>query len=137
MPKTINEFMDFYGIKHTKTKAIFYKAVRKKGGVYFSDYDNDFIYELGKNITEKCDTDTGCDCSYGIHISHLDWALRFGGKWDNVAILEVETKIADIVMPINTDGKVRTSKCKVLREIPLSECGAYGKILAKRKGGEG
>lgn len=29
MPKTIHEFMEFYDINHTDTRAIFYKAVRK------------------------------------------------------------------------------------------------------------
>lgn len=32
----------------------------------------------------------------------------------------------------DTDGKLRTSKVKVLEEIPLEECGVYGKILAKK-----
>ena len=46
---TINEFMDFYGIKHTKTKATFYKAVRKdKEGIYRADYNSNFTYEIGK-----------------------------------------------------------------------------------------
>ncbi len=133
MPKTIHEFMDFYGIKHTKKTAIFYKAVHKKDDKYFSDYDNDFVYRIGEVITERCDTNANYDCSYGIHISHLDWALRYGRDWDDVAILEIETYINDVVIPNNTDGKVRTGKCKVLREIPLDECGVYGKILAKRK----
>ncbi len=133
MPKTIHEFMDFYGIKHTKTKATFYKAVRKQNdGRLLSDYDRSFEYKVDETKSEKCDPDTHRECSYGIHISHLDWALRFGSDWDNLAIIECETKISDIVMPDNTDGKVRTSKIKVLREVPLEECGVYGKILAKR-----
>ena len=80
-----------------------------------------------------CDADTTEDCGRGLHISHLDWALRFGRDWSNLAILEVETNIDDIVKPDNTDGKVRTSKLKVIREVPLEECGVYGKILARRK----
>lgn len=133
MPKTINEFMDFYGIRHTKTKAIFYKAVRKSNGTYYSDYKSSFVYEIGKFKQEECDKNIKDNCSYGIHISHRDWALNFGCDWYNLAILEVETKISDIVMPQSTDGKVRTSKVKVLREVPLEECGTYGKILAKRR----
>ena len=134
MPKNINDFIDFYGIKHTKTKAIFYKAVRKdKEGIYRADRDSSFTYEIGKIKEEKCDTDITEDCSYGIHIAHLNWALDFGRDWSNLAIIEVETKISDIVMPIDTNGKVRTSKVKVLREVPLEECGLYGKILAKRR----
>jgi hypothetical protein len=133
MPKNIYEFMDFYGVKHTKTKATFYKAVRKTlDGHLISDYDSDFEYKIGEFKTEKCDKDTAIECSWGIHISHLDWALRFGCAWNNLAIIECEVKISDIVMPENTDGKVRTSKIKVIREVPLEECGVYGKILARR-----
>ena len=134
MPKNIHEFMDFYGIKHTKTKAIFYKAVHKKlNGRLVSNFDNTFEYEIGETKTEVCDNDTACECSHGIHISHLDWALRFGSGWPELAIIECETKIDDIVVPNDTDGKVRTSKIKVVREVPLEECGIYGKILAKRR----
>jgi len=133
MPKTIHEFMDFYGIPHTKTKATFYKAVKNVDGEYCSGRNRGFKYKLGEVVKEKCDQDTTEGCSYGIHISHLDWALRFGSKFDNLAILEVETKIADIVLPDETDGKVRTCAVKVLREVPLEDCGAYGKILARRR----
>ena len=134
MPKNIHEFMDFYGIRHTKTKAIFYKAVRKdEEGIFRADYNSDFVYEIGKVKKEESDTNIRENCGRGIHISHLNWALNFGSDWSDLAILEVETKIEDIVMPENTDGKVRTCRVKVIREIPLEECGAYGKILARRK----
>ena len=132
-PKTINEFMEFYDIKHTKTKAIFYKAVRKIDGKYCADHNNNFIYEIGKEKTEEVDKNIRNDCGKGIHISHLDWALDFGKFFDNLAIIEVETKIEDIILPENSDGKVRTSKVKVLREVPLDECGLFGKILLKRR----
>ena len=132
MPKNVEDFMNFYGVKHTKTKATFYKAVRKIKGKYVSDYKSSFIYEIGKVKKEECDTDTRAECSFGIHISHLGWALNFGCNWSNLAILEVETAISDIVLPDASDGKVRTSKVKVIREVPLEECGVYGKILARR-----
>ena len=138
MPKNIEEFMNFYEIEHTKTKAKFYKAVRKdEKGIYKSGWNKDFTYEIGKKKKEKCDDNINDDCSFGIHISYLQWALDFGRGWKDLAILEVETKISDIVMPINTDGKVRTSEIKVLREVPLEECGLYGKILAKRRKKDG
>ena len=133
MPKNIYEFMDFYGIKHTKTKAIFYKAVRKIDGEYVSDWNYNFKYEIGKTKTEICDTNIKQNCGQGIHIAHLNWALNFGNNFKDLAILEVETQIKDIVMPTDTDGKVRTSKIKVIREVPLEECGVYGKILARRR----
>ncbi len=134
-PKNIHDFMDFYGIKHTKSKAIFYKAVRKiSDGVYCSDYDLSFTYTIGEEKKEpSINTSVDEECGKGIHIAHLNWALDFGSNWANLAILEVETNISNIVCPLNTTGKVRTSAIKVLREVPLEECGIYGKILAKRK----
>ena len=132
----MKNIVDFYDIKHTKKKAIFYKAVRKNGDKYCSDYDSSFRYFVGKISKENCDPDVSIVCSNGIHIAYLDWALRFGASWDDLAILEVETDIDKIIMPTNTDGKVRTSQIKVLREVPLEECGVYGKILAKRRNKE-
>lgn len=118
--------------KHTKTKAVFYKAVRKIDNKYVSDWNPNFEYEIGKTKKEICNLDINENCGQGIHIAHLNWALGFGSDWDNLAIIEVETKIKNIVMPICTEGKVRTSEIKVLREVPLSECGIYGRIIDKR-----
>ena len=133
MPKTIFEFMDFYGIKHTKAKAIFYKAVRKRNSEFCADYDNDFKYVIGEYKSEpNIDKDVTNDCGSGIHISTLSLALDFGAAWDDLAIIKVETKIDDIVLPQNTNGKVRTSNVKVIEEVPLKECGAYGKMLAEK-----
>ena len=132
-PKNTNEYIDFYGIKHTKTQATLYKAVHKIDGRYVSHYDKSFEYEIGKIIKAEIDPNTYAMCGRGIHISHLNWALGFGSKWDDLAILEVTTRIEDIVCPENTDGKVRTSRVKVIREVPMNECGVYGKILANRR----
>ena len=132
MPKTIHEFMDFYGVKHDKKTAVFYKAVHKEGERYFSDYQTGFTYRIGEKVKEACDPDVNQNCSFGIHVARLYWALDFGKNWKDLAILEVKTDIKDIVMPKGTDGKVRTCECTVLREVPLSECGVYGKILEKR-----
>ena len=134
-PKNIEEFMDYYNIKHNNTTATFYKAVHKQDNEYVSDYNINFKYKIGKLITEpNCSTDICNSCGSGIHISHLNWALNFGRTWENLAILELEVKIKDIVTPINSDGKVRASKVKVIREVPLLECGIYGKMWLKRKG---
>jgi hypothetical protein len=140
LPKTIREFMDFYGTPYDidSEKATFYKAVRKDSGcgdgVYRSDHDSSFFYEIGKTATETCDPDVAEECSHGIHIAHLEWILRYGEDWNNLAILEVETPINKIVLPNGSDGKVRTSEVTVIREVPLTECGIYGKILAKKRG---
>lgn len=136
-PRNIEEFMNFYDIKHTKTTATFYKAVHKQstknGVMYISDYDDEFIYEIGKKaISNNFDSNIENICSYGIHISPLGWALDFGRNWDNLAILEVKAKIKDVLVPKNTNGKVRAPEVEIIREVSLEECGLFGKILAKR-----
>jgi hypothetical protein len=122
MPKNIHEFMDFYGIKHDEKTAIFYKAVNKVDGKYVSNYNPSFSYTVGENKTETCNKDTSVSCDNGIHISHLSWALDLGKDWPNLAIIEVVTDIDNIVMPVDTDGKVRTSEVKVLR-VSDKSCG--------------
>ena len=88
---------------------------------------------MGELITEpECGTDVRENCGKGIHVSHLNWALDYGRGWSDLAILALEVEIKDIIMPINSDGKVRVPKAKVIREVPLSECGLYGKILERK-----
>lgn len=90
-PKTIKEYMSFYDIKHDKKTGRFFKAVRRwDDGTYHSDHDSNFCYVVGKTVTERCDPDVKEDCSYGIHMSHLAWALGYGDNWKNIAILELE-----------------------------------------------
>ena len=62
-----------------------------------------------------------CSCSYGIHLAHKNWALLFGKSWSDMAIIECETDIKNIVVSTDCDGKLRTSKIKVIRELPESE----------------
>lgn len=132
-PQTIQQFMEFYNIKHTDTTALMYKAVHKskETGELFSDYDYNFKYIVGEFKTETCDSNELIPCSNGINIAPLKYALSYGYDWDDLTILEVETKIDDIILPKNSEGKVRTSKIKVIREVPLEECGLYGKMKMK------
>jgi len=118
---TFDFYKKMYPVEVKKTKAIFYKAVHKKDNEYFSDYDNSFKYEIGKSIETECDNNKDISCSQGIHISHKLWALKFGRGWDDLAILEVETNIKNIVVSKDCDGKIRTSKIKVLREVPKEQ----------------
>jgi len=118
---TFDLFKKMYPISFTKTKATMYKAVHKKNDEYFSNYNNDFEYKIGKIITEKCDDKNNNSCSTGIHLCHKQWALDFGKDWDDMALLEAETDIKDIIVSKDCDGKVRTSKIKVLREVPKDE----------------
>ena len=134
MPKTIDEYCSFYGIKRTNKKGKFFKAVRKSDtGEYFSDKDWDFLYVIGKKAKADFLTeDTREDCGHGIHIAHLNWCLDYGKDWNNLAILEVEAYLDKIIVPDCCHGKVRCLEVKVLREVPLEECGIYGKMIANR-----
>lgn len=133
-PRTINEYVDFYGIENSNGKAKLFKAVRKRDGVYRSSWDSDFVYTIGKSVVADgfC-TDPNEDCGHGIHMAYLDWCLACGNCWTDLAILEVEADMSTVVVPKCGYGKVRAPSCKVIREVPLEECGLYGKVLAKRR----
>ena len=133
-PKTIYEYLDYYDLEHADNMAKLYKAVHKREARYFSDNDSTFEYVIGETKeAERVDMNTTEDCGEGIHMAYLDWCLRYGECWSDLAILEVETSIAGLVLPDNNPGKVRAKEVKVLREVPLEECGIYGKMLAKRR----
>ena len=130
LPKTIEEFCDFHGVETRDGKAILYKAVRPDGKAF---YDGNFLYTIGEIATDKCDTSVERNCSTGLHIAHKHWALEFGRDKGEFKLLECAVPLDKIVLPKHTDGKVRTSELTVLREVPLEECGVYGKIIAKER----
>ena len=119
---TFKEFYKMYGVKIKNEKtAILYKAVHKKDGIYFSDRENKFTYSIGEIKEHEIDKQNINSCSVGLHVSTKFWALRFGSSWDNMALLECEVPIKNIIVAKDTDGKVRTSKLKVVREVPKEE----------------
>jgi len=118
---TWKSYEEKYPVVVNSKTAILYKAVHKKDGVYFSDYDKNFTYIIGGEKTETVDTNKHQSCSAGIHVSHKSWARGFGASWDDMALLECEVNIKDIVVSSDCDGKVRASKIKVTREVPESE----------------
>ena len=134
-PPNIDEYIDFYGLDATDTTVKMYKAVHFYYGAYHADYDCKFIYTIGDIVTP----DNGftnsvlSSCGAGIHLAHKAWAISYGANWSDLAILECECEKSDVLVPLYGDGKVRARKAKVLREVPLEECGLYGKIIAKRR----
>ena len=134
MPKTIEEYCDFYGLEHNDKTGKFYKCVHKVDGKYFSDNDCNFEYIIGqKAIPDGFDNDVNKYCGHGIHVAYQNWVLDYGKDWDDLAIIEVEANLADIIVPESALGKVRCKEVTVIREVPLEECGLYGTIIAKRK----
>lgn len=108
----------------------YYKAVRKVKGKYISNYDKKTVYEIGQVLCVKTDKNPDNVAVEGIHVATLGFAQRYGEYWPDVAILELEVDIHDVVVP-NAKDQVRASKVKVVREVPFSELGEWGKRHAK------
>ena len=133
-PKTIYEYCNFHGIEVNNGAGKFFKAVHKNGSEYFSDHNKAHEYKIGEiSLPDFFDNSTKEQCGHGIHVAHKAWAIDFGKNWNDIAILEVEANLEDIVVPDNCGGKARCKSVKVLREVPLEECGLYGKMIAKCK----
>ena len=134
-PTNIEEYIDFHGLDATDATVKLYKAVHFYNDAYHADYWGSFIYDIGAIVTPRngFDEDALHSCGAGIHLAHKAWALADGANWDDVAILELECKKADVLVPLRSEGKVRARKAKVLREVPLEECGLQGKMIAKRR----
>jgi hypothetical protein len=131
LPKTPQEYCEFYGVTVKDGHAILYKAVSP---TYSSFYDSEFVYEPGEKKEVNCDPSTDRMCSHGMHVSHLLWALDYGRYYNEFKILECAVPLDKIVVPTNTDGKVRTSELTVLREVPPEEWGVFGKVLLAQMG---
>ena len=132
-PSNIDEYIDFHGLDATDTTVKLYKAVHFYNGAYRSDYDYKFIYPIGDVVTPDngFSESVQIDCGAGIHLAHKAWAINYGKFWSDLAILECECEKSDVLIPLCSDGKVRARKAKVLREVPLEECGLYGKTSEK------
>ena len=128
-PINIENYIDLNGIEVRDGRAILYKAVRDNLSSY---HDPGFLYTVGEQHEEDCDTRTDRACSSGLHVSHLAWAIDFGRQCvKDFKILECAVPIDKIVLPEKCDGKVRTSELTVLREVPPEEWGVMGKILGR------
>ena len=133
-PYSIDEYVNFYGIENSNGKAKLFKAVRKRDGLYQSDWDSDFVYTIGGSaVADGFCTDPNEDCGHGIHMAYLNWCLAYGSCWSDLAILEVEVDMSTVVVPKYSSGKVRAPSCKVIREVPLEECGLLGKMIANKR----
>ena len=134
-PANIDEYIDFHGLESTESTVRLFKAVHFNGEKYYADADPDFVYAIGDIAvpTNGFDDNVNKTCGAGINLAHKAWALNYGCGWEDLAILELECEKADVLVPLMSDGKVRARKAKVIREVPLEECGLYGKMLAKQR----
>ena len=133
-PLSIDEYIDFYGLESTESTVRLFKAVHFNGK-YYADADPYFVYTIGDIAvpTNGFNDDINQTCGAGINLAHKAWALNYGHGWEDLAILELECEKADVLVPLMSGGKVRARKAKVIRDVPLEECGLYGKMLAKQR----
>ena len=118
------DFKDFakrFPVEVKGKNAILYKAVHKINGGYFSDNDRSFEYKIGEIKEHKNSPSKENSCAVGLHVAEKHWAIAYGTCWDDMALLECEVPIKNIVVAKDCDGKCRTSKLKVLREVPKEE----------------
>ena len=131
-PQNIQEYIEAHELDHDEKVVRLFKAVHKINGKYMADWTT-FEYVVGEEAVADClTTDVNEDCGHGIHMAYKEWCVSYGANWSNLAILELEAEIGGVIVPIGGYGKVRAAKAKVIREVPLEECGLYGKFLARR-----
>ena len=109
-------------LRHQPGKIRLYKLVTATGESPYARENGytPIIYRIGETYS-VVNPNTDCDtlCGAGINVASLDWCLR---EWQaGYRIMLVEFTAKDIAcIPTATDGKVRLSKCKVLRELDLT-----------------
>lgn len=114
------------------TTRTYYKAVKKTDdGRYISAWDNSTEYRIGEITESKLCDNPDRVAVQGIHFASLEFAKKYGDAWENVAILELEVDIHDMVIPDAKD-QLRASKVKVIREVPMSELGKWGERHLKK-----
>ena len=116
-------FKDFakrFPVEIKGKNAILYKAVHKINGGYFSDNDRGFEYKIGEVKKHENSSSKENSCAVGLHVAEKHWAVVYG-SWDDMALLECEVPIKNIVVAKDCNGKCRTSQLKILREVPKEE----------------
>ena len=132
-PRNIKEYCEHYQIDCSGDIVKLYKAVHKRDERFVSDKDQDFEYIIGNTaVADSLTTDTSEICGHGIHMAYKEWCVDYGKDWPDLAIIEVEAEANAIIVPVPGCGKVRAKSVKVVREVPLEECGLMGKIIAKK-----
>ena len=132
-PQDIQSYIATYELDHDEKTVRLFKAVHKRDGKYMADWTT-FEYRIGEvAVADRLTTDVNKDCGHGIHMAHKEWCLSYGATWSDLAILELEAAIEGVIVPLGGAGKVRAAQAKVIREVPLEECGLYGKMLARRR----
>jgi len=76
--------------------------------------------EQGAIITENCNPERATECGSGVNVGTLDW-IRKNGKKDKPVwkvLIRWEWAVG-VVIPFNTDGKIRCEKCELVEDLGI------------------
>lgn len=120
--------LDWTDIGNTYIAEKLYKIVDIVDGEYSSIHDPCYTYSIGEECDpDKFDADPNKSCSNGIHLASQAWCLNHYNTSKIDALLEFEIcDDADICIPYDSDGKIRVSKAKCIREVPREEWDVFG-----------
>jgi len=102
------------GVVPKNGKIILYKRVWSTDNpkVFESNYDSNFIYEIGKYVIEKDVNENIMEpCGKGLHFT----SLEFINEWDGNIIIECKIDLKDILTI--QYSKIRARKCRVIKTI--------------------
>ena len=83
-----------------------------------SNYDapDRWKIEPGEIIEEVANPDRTCECGCGINVAPLDWVYGNGRNQPYKLLIRWEW-LPGVVVPYNTDGKIRCSKAQILEAV--------------------
>lgn len=116
------DFCSLYKVKSNNGYVILYKAVNRS---FSSIFDDNFMYSIGKVAKAECSTNRQLYCAKGLHVSNIRTAIEYAEshRVKKYRILKCSVPIDCIVVPLETEGKARTSKLKVIEEVPFIHWG--------------
>lgn len=120
--------LDWTDIRNTCITDKLYKAVNIVNGEYSSIHDPNYTYSIGEECEpDSFSADPNESCSNGIHLASQAWCFSHYDTSKIDALLEFEIcGDADICIPYDSDGKIRVSKAKCIREVPREEWEIFG-----------
>lgn len=106
--------IDYLAEKFERTKEgyIVYKVFN---GSYISPAD--WNIEPGEIITEEVNSCRTNDCGCGINVAPLEWVKREYPRKDIYKLLIKWEWLAGVVVPYNTDGKIRCARAQIIGKV--------------------
>lgn len=122
--RTLNTLDDVERFKYSRgnTMALAYKVVAVSYAPWYKPFSK-IRYRVGETvITNRINLNPQKSCSFGLHVAAKVWLTdRSLGYQDAARLLLVKVRRSECVFPNVRDGKIRTTKVRVVKEISLSE----------------